>query len=149
MGRRAEGPAGGAAVTPAAILLVPTGAHREALIGDGPCGSRAPVAWLRSRIVSDAVASWWEPGPPGRDPDVGFARYALVLAWDGRPVADGVSRLRSFLASVRRLTWTEYVPGLDGMAELLRTIRHRPDWFLGDSDCGRLVLLDADGREIA
>jgi hypothetical protein len=107
----------------AAVLLVPSQDHREALIGDGPCGSRAPVAWF-------TATHRWRAGVADRY--AGTEGQALVLAWDGKPVADGLARLARFFPIVSRAS---IFP--ETMASVIALARR------AEAPLGRVVLLDA------
>lgn len=95
------------------------------LLREGPCGARPPIA-LRGRWEWFAAA--------GQVPDSAPQRRALVLAWDGEPVAEGLDRL------CRRMEWDVYPRGWASIPAVL-------SWLDGDAP-GTLVLLDADGREV-
>lgn len=129
------------------ILLVPSVAHREAMIGDGPCGSRAPLAY---RATLPSIAGDWCGLPRHCHWEQG---HALVLAWQGRPVPDGVFRAWDYWgpdedeAAFRATLWTTY----DVLAEALGSLS-AARWLaesLERAGRGRLVLIDAYGREVA
>ena len=156
-------------MTVAAILLVPAPEHRDAVLSDGPCGSRAPVAVLaydrwHGGIAGFKLAHWWH-------------HSALVLAWGGKPVPDGVFRAWDAWSpdedpEFAATGWTTYdvlAEGLDSMggAEWLARAVLRC-WAARVAPCpdgdacpdarrhgtvhpppGRAVLLDASGREVA
>lgn len=66
------------------ILLIPAPAYRDALLRDGPCAAAPPKAYRCGR------GNWLHTGCailPTTAP-----RDALVLAWDGQPVPEGVDR---------------------------------------------------------
>jgi hypothetical protein len=124
-----------------AILLIPTELYREALIGDGPCGSRAPQLVLfggkwRDHLPRGVCVLWDDP-----DSTVPLPVYALVLAWDGKPVADGLGRsLRAggaheTAAAIAALN----LATIEGIIAWARALE---DWGLG-----RIVLIDAAGKE--
>ncbi len=122
---------------PAAILIVPAEGDPHGLLREGPCGATAPVAgrrWWRERDANDELGpvqyGSWEAGQayPGH-----HDARALVIAWNGEPVVEGIDRLCRAAALE--------LPG-DGIdiAEL--------HWWLTDCEsAGRLVLLDEDGHE--
>lgn len=123
-----------------AILLAPAKEYREALISDGPCESRAPLAYRAT--LPDQVSQWW-PLPRNSPWEWGGA---LVLAWDGKPHPDGVFRAW--------LVWNPDDDPQDGpglfdalhldMTDVLELARS-----LERCGVGRVVLLDADGREVS
>lgn len=84
-------------MTPTMIAIVPTEKYREALLGDGPCGSRAPI------VSSEEVTIGRDPLNINRAPvpwhvfrrydgSVYPGRLALPLLWRGQPVPDGIAR---------------------------------------------------------
>jgi len=104
-----------------AILLVPEKGDPLGLLADGVCGSRPPMAVRRTypRVVHEsnelgdptapcevcrACGRPWPCDTPGKVESEGHVRWkpanryttvfdALVLAWDGKPVPEGVERL--------------------------------------------------------
>jgi hypothetical protein len=52
-----------------AVLLAPSDGLREALLGDGPCGSRAPIA-IDHRALGGRVEEGGSPPPAGAFPDL-------------------------------------------------------------------------------
>lgn len=73
------------------IAIIPTEEWREALLGNGPCGSRAP------RIGHDLDHSWL-PIPAAWSAYRAFTwsayknrTLALPLLWKGEPVPDGIA----------------------------------------------------------
>ena len=127
-----------------AVLLIPAEGDPHGLLSPGVGGSRPPMAFKWDtryhRLKEDdgrwaACGSEW-PNKPGD---------ALVLAWDGKVVPAGV-----FAA-----WWQTDDSGAHDMTEAMDM---RPDW-LGNEVCGRwlrdgkpigtIVLLDADGKEVA
>lgn len=125
-----------------AILFVPEKGDPLGLLADGVCGARPPMA-LR---WTDATNVYWGACGSADVPQTPSCRIydpgeALVLAWGGKPVPEGMDRLgRS--------------PGRCGTGwvreVVLVHLGQRPD----DSDAltdpdlpGTLVLLDAEGRE--
>ena len=111
----------------AAILLVPAEGDPHGLLAEGPCGARPPMAWLRGR--RDGI---WRPAP--WFPDEREPLWALVLAWDGQPVAEGMDRATRIDPHYRGVAWAS--------ARNLGAEMERLDY-------GTLVLLDADGREVS
>ena len=76
-----------------------------------------------------------------------LARRALVLAWDGEPVAEGWRRIlfgRMFDERLRPLLWSATVEHIRVLA--LERMRF---WENSGMTLGTLVLLDAEGREVA
>ncbi len=110
------------------VLLVPTEAYREALIGDGPCGSVPPLAVYRP-MGGWQVGLLLRQGGYGREPMV-----ALVLAWEGEPLPDGLARLAQADGGLT-------VHGWDLRGLLVSVVRIAGRF-------GRVVLLDADGQEV-
>jgi len=128
-----------------AVLLVPAEGDPLKLLADNPCGGRPPAAveWDITRLesyFSRPAGGWcWLPGStmvPGYPP---HRRHALVLAWDGELVAEGIDR-----ASRRS-------PGHHGwvvewqVRGLLTGEFLQPGRSL--TALGAVVVLDADGRE--
>ena len=112
-----------------AILLVPEEGDPHGLLREGPCGARPPRLW------PDAVerGKWGDWGSATHT-----ATCALVLAYDGKVVQEGCWRLRGH----QSLYW-----------ETDERCRRRleGDTFaahLFDPKLGRLVQLDAEGREV-
>ena len=111
------------------VLLIPTKGDPLKLLGDREsiawkCGARPPRAFLSARKDDG-----WLPGFASACPN------ALVLAWGGKPVAEGLDRFARCVGA--RI---EDCDVLD------------PFWHLdaerhGVAD-GTLVLLDADGHEV-
>ena len=138
----------------AAVLLVPSETHR-AFISDGPCGSRAPVAWTPDqKQVPDGFLRtldgvWQEATSRPISPlHIG----ALVLAWDGKLVNEGLDRLDWADVRVRdstpgRVRTSNTTPSVLGLPEgLWRAWEH--GWLAQDTGVGRVVLLDTEGREV-
>ena len=111
-----------------AVLLVPAEGDPHGLLREGPCGARPPMAFLWR-----AVGRWLAMSPG----DETIAPRALVLAWGGEPVAEGLDRL------ARCLGWEPPGDGID-VEEMLDL------WLSGlRTKTGTLVLLDAEGREVS
>lgn len=140
----------------AAVLLVPTEAHREALIGDGPCGSRAPVAWY-----DEIALRRWIPGhlPSAFASEAALRGWtrpteALVLAWDGEPVADGLARLAALIPGPAEdgvpVRWTVAVALYRArtIAEVCAAVQRLREYAVA-AEIGRFLFLDADGRGVA
>ena len=115
-----------------AVLLVPERDDPHGLLREGPCGARPPMAFLWR------ATDRWLPMSLG---DETIAPRALVLAWDGKPVAEGLDRLGHHPRVTRG--WAEKVVGF------------ALGWWPDDVDAltdpdlpGTLILLDADGQEV-
>jgi hypothetical protein len=115
-----------------AILLVPSDAFREALLGDGPCGAAVPMA----HAIADGPV--WTPGPYEAGdwgPDLSrLARCALVLAWDGAVVREGRDRAAYALLDAAGID-----PGSATAAAIWRGV-HTAAW--------NMHMLDALGIEL-
>lgn len=81
-------------MTIASILLVPSAEHREALLGDGPCGSSPPRMWQCPGIPWGARLPVWG----GPFTNALESEWALVLAHDGKVVREGRDRAAYVLA---------------------------------------------------
>jgi len=112
----------------AGVLLVP---DDPALLADGPCGARPPVV-----IQHPHEGTWHDYGRGARD------RRALVLAWDGKPVHEGLDRVLRTWLDHQNLTevWMEH---METVADVVPMAKAVPRWL----EC-TLVLVDADGREV-
>ena len=156
------------------ILLEPEEGDPHGLLKEGSCGSRPPMArkfglprlMHTSNEFADptyngekcvACGQPWPCDTPGEVEQVADEKWvpwphavsspcALVLAWDGEPVAEGIFSVWYQQDD----TGTEVLGSwlYDGrtMAELARSIamRRRDGRALGT-----LVLLDAEGREVS
>lgn len=121
------------------VLLVPAAGDPLGLLAEGPCGARPPRAALdwrdhghrRWRDASDPRYDW----PPGTP-------LALVLAWDGEVVPEGVDRL------YRSVDWRpprcRQIHSIDRLLSGLSHASAEPGHW-----GGTLVLLDEAGREVA
>ncbi len=116
------------------ILIVPAKGDPHGLLAEGDCGGRPPMAWY-----CDDSQAWeqWHRGMDHAEPCawaamVERARCALVLAWDGKPVPEGLDWL------CRRMEWDVFPRGWPDIDAILR-------WLDGPKP-GTLVLLDAEGR---
>ena len=116
------------------ILLIPEEGDPRGLLKLGPCDARPPMAFVWDgrylRLPEDdgrwqaCCPSWPKPGD------------ALVLAWDGDAVVEGLDRAsRTFYGG--RSPWCG-----NGFNVILV---HRAMW----ESLGTLVLIDAEGREVA
>jgi len=117
-----------------AVLLVPEEGDPHRLLAEGPCGARPPMAFASS--VTNRWYSSEDLGPgraamrrPGR-------RYALVLAWGGGVVPEGVHRVDDVLGMPG--TWPL------GPATAKMSIVRAYDGL----GLGIIVMLDAEGKEV-
>ncbi len=104
------------------VLLVPAEGDPHGLLAEGPCGARPPMAWS-----GHAVAGWRSGWPPAW-----ASHRALVLAWGGKPVPVSDGWLRCSHITVPLM---EQGRGFDVLRDAL-------------ADVGKVVLLDAEGREV-
>jgi hypothetical protein len=109
-----------------AILLIPGPGH-EALLADGPCGARPPTVW-------EHRGTWGRVRLRGKP-----KRLALVLAWEGDAVPEGMDRANR--ARGRSPETTNHYPVIFGSARALGTNCEA-------SGIGTIVLLDSEGREV-
>lgn len=150
-----------------AVLLIPEEGDPHKLLKKGPCGARPPMAVRRTypRIVHEsnewgdstyngelcrACGQPWPCETPGKVESEGHVRWkpgnrhttvpdALVLAWDGEPVAEGLDRLSR---AIRGHGWL-----MQREDFALAILPHRA--LSVARDTGTLVLLDAEGREVS
>lgn len=154
--------------TPGGVLLVPESGDPHGLLADGPCGARPPMVVRRTypRVVHEgnryadptfpgekcvACGQPWPCDTPGRVESEGHVRWvpanrhtargdALVLAWGGKPVPEGIERS---VRAAKSRAWVEYLVGC-ALGRLTDDVDG-----LSDPDLpGTLVLLDAEGREV-
>ena len=124
-----------------AVLLVPEPGDPHGLLKEGPCGARPPTVEVHESRCECPTHRW--AGSFRRCSVCHIASgqrigRALVLAWDGKPVAEGLFRL-AMQWDARGITpWPETPQGIANMLDT------RSDLALGT-----LVLLDAEGREAA
>ena len=78
------------------ILLVPEDSDPHGLLKEGPCGARPPTAWRYWSIqVESGLFESQIPWCFGPVPSSGCTRQgALVLFFDGKPMPDGIDRLK-------------------------------------------------------
>ena len=126
-----------------AILIIPAEGDPHGLLKGGPCGSRPPMARAEVDGPTGTRVGRWVPYHGLLDLSMHPDSRALVLAWEGKPVAAGLFRL-----------W--YAADDIGGAELCSVLYHYDDDPRGLlvqvaqwGDLGTIVLLDADGREVA
>lgn len=138
-----------------AVLLVPAEGDPHGLLREGPCRARPPMAWacdwcLKRSSHARACGLHWNAATAERcgccDKRSAWSEQrALVLAWDGKPVAEGLDRARRIFAEyLGNGRWQCRVP-LE-MSDAMGVARNvcDPEHCNG----GTLVLLDGDGREI-
>jgi hypothetical protein len=114
-----------------AVLLVPEEGDPHGLLKDGPCGARPPTAWMLTRESGRWYPGWAEDAQP-----YGVWQSALVLAWDGKPVAEAQPYIER--AGIDYALLAPFVAyALKGM-----DIGQGP-WP------GTLVLVDAEGQEVS
>ena len=118
-----------------AVLLVPLGRDRHGLLAEGPCGARPPFAFWHRK------SSRWCAGGHLLD-GMSAYRCALVLAWDGKPVADGLARLCG------ALDWDWTPKGVD-LGQVLWDFVADPLEGPRVAMFGQIVLLDESGRKVA
>jgi len=138
------------------ILLVPAEGDPHGLLKDGPCGARPPMAafWM-CRDGHQEHGTWMgiAGGCPHPDHEgrlrplrIGTGLSALVLAWDGEPVAGGCFRADT-------TEWHLYVELVTSiMAGERRAWSEMPKTNVGalaDLGYGTIVLLDAEGQEVS
>jgi hypothetical protein len=106
------------------LLLVPAEAHREALLGDGPCGARVPVAH-RWEFDSPKCKTPWEAGWPKSG-----GATVLALAWRGRSTGpEGLARALAVLAEQEGLDarggslWRKVTPGEWALTTAARSLK--------------------------
>jgi len=141
-----------------AVLLAPAEGDPLKLLAGGPCGARPPIAtqwecqwghpydWCASGPTEGEVpcAHPDHPDHPTAPKPLGvFRRHrALVLAWDGELVDEGIDR-------ACRHSPKRYQDGgiTTQVVRLLMDGRRRPGRSL--TALGSVVLLDADGRRLS
>lgn len=148
-----------------AVLVVPVDGDPAGLVADGVCGSTPPTAWRTDPTdpgpgfavssTSGGRIGWSDPTrvtPPrmraGGHGDMYVYRIerALVLAWAGEVVPAGVFRLWYAVDDVLadRLS--------DALYEKLDVLTEEASAWCrigrNGAPVGRIVLLDADGREV-
>jgi hypothetical protein len=121
-----------------AILLIPAEGDPKGLLAGGPCGARPPLAGRHAghwyEYEEDGALALAVQGDDGHWAEPACDAVALVLAWNGEPVAAGVDR------AWRAFEGSPYLG--QGLAILLRSLRDWPDTR------GTIVLVDADGKEL-
>jgi hypothetical protein len=117
------------------VLLVPTEGDPHGLLKEGPCGARPPMAWY-----CDDYQAWeqWHRGMDHSEPTawavmVERNKCALVLAWDGEPVPEGMDRAARIDPHYRGEAWVSSRNLGAGMEHL---------------GYGTRVLLDDDDQEV-
>jgi hypothetical protein len=121
----------------AAVLLVPTDGDPHGLLEEGPCEARPPAVWQDPRNTHGHHHEWHA----GLMHSARGDRRALVLAWENKLVSEGINRF-----CLRALDRPD-----DYNVHVWVT-----DLLCGDDDArvdtyglGTIVLLDADGNEVA
>jgi hypothetical protein len=99
--------------TMSAILLVPTPGDPHGLLAPGVCGARVPTLYNSTSCGYDAHRGWRERHDVRGDCYMcGHPDEALVLAWEGEPVPEGVDRairrLNRHIGRMRFLLDTDY-----------------------------------------
>ena len=138
-----------------AVLLVPAEGDPHGLLAEGPCGARPPMAqympplWEHSEISPASVEPKWFAWNeiPDTIPVCTNEEWqwltkphrALVLAWNGKPVPEGVFRLWYMADDVGMGPLGDAL--YEGLDELLAQLA---EWCVR----GTTIILDADGREI-
>lgn len=123
-----------------AILLIPTEGDPHGLLAEGPCGARPPRAISGHLCGYEEHRAWKSPEDYEYHSDCYMCsgKAALVLAWGGNPVREGCYRV----AHANDVT-PSAVPSVIKCAlegdPILRSI----------AELGTIVLLDAEGKEIA
>lgn len=126
----------------AAIILIPTNPE---MLAEGPCGARPPGAWLLGAktdtprwIAWKSHTEWQRNGGAfcarGDDPAVPLPPDALVLAWNGEPVVEGMDRATRLH---RGRPWTGHT--MQGVLDLVERVFPK---------FGTLILLDHSGNEV-
>ena len=116
-----------------AVLLVPADGDPNGLLREGPCGGRPPTAY--TTWVDGKSDGQWRANDDSMDIEPGDA---LVLAWDGEPVAEGLDRL------YRALHGSGCCVHFRSPAAVSAALGWSQDALRG---CA-LVHLDSDGREV-
>jgi len=130
-----------------AVLLVPEDGDPHGLLKEGVCGARAPIMaraeafvdidiWVDTGWCRDWTVEEWHQRKQQR---------ALVLAWDGEPVVEGIDRMNR----CRKRTPVGHIPKhlpVSLPAELFGA--WLPAMLAADQGLGTIILLDAEGREV-
>jgi hypothetical protein len=116
-----------------AVLLVPAKDDSHGLLREGPCGARPPVMYRHESGI------WEEP--------ILFSgqcfAIGLVLAWDGKPVLEGLDRLV-------RVGKDRQIPAPYSAPVTVEWVKCMAlAWGGVGSEWGRAVFLDADGQEVS
>ena len=110
------------------VLLVPTEGDPHGLLKEGPCGARPPTASYAER--SPIFGTRWTDGLHRS----GWHRkHALVLAWKGEVVPEGLDR--AYRAAGDR-------------PERYHRMSEMPDAGMWFGSMGTIAFVDADGREV-
>ena len=127
------------------LLMVPSKDLRG-LLDEGPCGFRPPTSFKDGD---------WHPNdtdPPYNADTYGVEAFALVLAWNGKPVWQGAVWTEGVLTALNCDETPAWRLLVKRVADVLhpgptRLSMKRLRWLIGDF--GTLVLLDAEGREVS
>lgn len=106
-----------------AVILIPAPGDPLGLPADGKCGARPPVVY-RARWAS-RPGQWSEWRSAAVPYDAAVQESALVLAWDGTPVPDGIFRAWFHADDVPGDVLSDmlYAERLDEVVELARSLR--------------------------
>ena len=143
-----------------AVLLVPEDGDPLGLLADGPCGARPPMVWLvkwwtwegYDQVQRTAWMTESRFDMMDEETLAGSASRALVIAWDGEPVAEGADRLARMPGmeskaanaegwpdgTIRAPAWLTHGDGLAYLAHWLPSMA---------AHLGTIILLDEHGRE--
>jgi len=147
----------------AAVLLVPTDDDPHGLLAQGPCGARPPnaerIVHAKGEVNSREGGTYtgctgckelWPCSKSGttqwvKGNDLWLNdRDALVLAWEGKPVVEGLTRatmaLAEFVSNDEKMILVWHGATMDD-------VMHMRSACLAEG-LGTLVLLDVDGREV-
>ena len=129
-------------MTAASVLLVP---KDERLLMPGPCWSQPPIAWRHTGgprwfpSHAEAMEWWLEHMDTNVRPDL----LALALKWEGQPVPIGIDRAHRLL-NEQPIETGHHVLELGAFDDSAEGLAYTLDEF----GLGRIVLLDAEGREL-
>lgn len=135
------------------VLLVPSPEHVKALLCCGPCGARPPMAHRAVRPMGADFEMFWCGAQPTETPwGTGFA---LVLAWEGETVPEGMDRVTCCVEKKGQMVDSEHEKHNNlfaanwihqaNFSDLNNKKSGVPALLL---QFGTLVFLDANGKEI-